>query len=93
MAGLRLSITCLECKGPLTDDEHLLVLHFVVFVVSVQGRFDIVLYLCFWLLRRVFLLEIDGGWDAYWQDGLELNGIDTWLKHAVNNMEDWAFEF
>lgn len=93
MACLRLSIACLECKRPLTDDEHLFVLHFVVFVESVQGRFDMVLYLCFWLFPRVFLLEIDGGWDAHWQDGLELNGIDTWLKQAVNNLEDWVFEF
>ena len=93
MAGLRLSFTSHKCNGPFTDYEHLLILHFIVFIDSMQDCFDIILYLCFRLPNRVMFFETDGGWDVCWQVGLELDGVDAWLEHSVNNLEDWAFKF
>ena len=93
MAGLRLSFTSHKCNGPFTDYEHLLIFHFIVFIDSMQDCFDIILYLCFRLLNRVMFFEIEGRWKILWQFGLELNRVDTWLKHSVNNLENWAFKF
>jgi hypothetical protein len=36
----------------------------------------------------VCILELDGGWDCVWQDGLELNRVDAGLEHAVDNVKD-----
>jgi len=93
MTGLRLSFTSHKCNGSFTDYEHLLVLHFIVFIDSMQDCLDIILYLCFRLLNRVMFFETDGGWDVCWQEGLELDRVDAWLEHSVNNLEDWAFKF
>ena len=93
MAGIRLSFISHTCNGPLTDYEHLLILHFIVFIDSMQDCLDIILYLCFRLLNRVMFFEIEGRWKILWQFGLENNRVDTWLKHSVNNLENWAFKF
>ena len=93
MTGLRLSFTSHKSNGPFTDNEHLFVFHFVVFVKGAKSCLDAILYLCFWFFGRVMFFKIDGGWNAFWQMGLKLNLVDTGLQHSVNDLEDWAFEF
>jgi len=59
VASLGMCVTNHQSDGLFANDEHLLKLHLVVFVVSVQGRFHVVLNLGLGLLALVSLLEVD----------------------------------
>ena len=64
VAGLRLGVLSLKVNRLLANHQHLLVLHFVTFMGSVQLCLDVVLDLGLGLLARVLVLEVKRGWDS-----------------------------
>ena len=59
VALLLLEFVCLEFSGFLSDDQHLLVLHFVPSVHSINHSFNRVFYFSFGFFTAVLVFEVD----------------------------------
>ena len=92
VAGLSLGFANFQLFRPLTDREHLLVLHAIFLVGSPKGRLDVVLDLSLGLLTLAVVLEVQGRGDTVWQLGLECDLVDARLEHAVDDIKDLIFE-
>ena len=87
VASFGLSFTDNEIDGLFTDDQHLLVLHLVRVVVSVEGSLDVVLHLGLGLLTGVLMFEVKRGGDVVGQLSHELNRVDAWVQHTSLNIK------
>lgn len=75
-----------------SDGKHLFVFHCFVFVNSIYGCFDIILYLSLWSFAGWVVLKVNWAWHSEWQLELEWNSVGTRLEEPSWNLKHWLFE-
>ena len=91
VARLGLSLSNYHIDWLLTDDHDLLEFHFIMLIIRLQGRLNVVLDLGLGLLSTFLMLELQGGRNIMWELRLEVNLVDTWLEHAALDIKHAVF--
>jgi hypothetical protein len=86
--SLLLFFTCLESNCWLSDGKDLLVLHLIVAFVVEELGLDIVLDLSFGLMSVLLVGEVERRGNLVWEEELEADFINTWLKNAIWDLHD-----
>ena len=61
-------------------------------VLSLDSGLDVIFDLGLGLLTALLVLEVEGRGDLVWQESLELDGVQSWLQHAISDLEYLFFD-